>query len=142
MLGAEVGVFLNTIRKADLNITTAEWIGLSSRIDPPVAHTRAVLACSDPVALDYHATKYILFPNSKLTIHNPDQHDSPLRQYLVKCAEAGGGIYDEKYVKVMSYDFKTKALQKDDDLIVIGDKKWGNNVKALMKYLLLRYWMG
>lgn len=140
MVGAEVGVFLKTIRKADLNITSAEWIGLSSRIDPPVSHTRAVLACSDPVALDYHATKYILFPNSKLGIHNPDHRNSPLHQYLVKCAEAGGGIYDEKYVKVMSYDFKAKAIQKDDELVVVGDKKWGNNVKALMKYLFLRYW--
>lgn len=140
MLGAEIGVFLKTIRKANLNITTAEWIGLSSKTDPPVARTQAVLACSDPVALDYHATKYILFPNSKLTIHNPDHHNSPLHQYLVKCAETGGGTYDEKYVHVMSYDFKTKGIQKDGELVVIGDKKWGNNVKALMKYLVLRYW--
>ena len=139
MLGAEIAAFLKTIRKADLNITTAEWIGLSSRTDTPVAHTRAALACSDPVALDYHATKYILFPNSKLAIHNPDHHNNPLRQYLAKCAEAGGGIFDEKHVKVMSYDFKTKAIQKDDELVIIGDKKWGNNVKALMKYLALRY---
>ncbi len=29
MLGAEIAVFMKTIRKADLNITTAEWIGLS-----------------------------------------------------------------------------------------------------------------
>ena len=57
MLGAEVGVFMKTIRKADLNITTAEWIGISSRVDPPIAHTRALLASTDPVALDYHAYK-------------------------------------------------------------------------------------
>ena len=139
MLGAEIGVFLNTIRRADLNITTAEWVGLSSRIDPPVARTRAVLACKDPVALDYHATKYILFPNSKLTIHNPDHRDSPPRQYLAKCAETGGGIIDERHVKVMSYDFRTQAIQKGEELVVIGEKKWGNNVKALMKYLALRY---
>ena len=44
MLGAEIGAFMNSIRKADLNITTAEWTGLASRTDPPVAHTRAVLA--------------------------------------------------------------------------------------------------
>lgn len=142
MLGAEVGVFLKSIRKADLNITTAEWIGLSSRTDPPVAHTRAILACTDPVALDYHATKYILFPNSRFLIHNPDHQDSPLHQYLVKCAEAGGGIFEEKHVRVMSYDFKSKTIQTDDEIVVIGDKKWGNNVRAIMKYLVLRYWRG
>jgi hypothetical protein len=139
VLGAEIAVFLRTIRKADLNITTAEWIGLSSRTDHPVAHTRAVLACTDPVALDYHATKYILFPNSKLTIHNPDHKNSPLCQYLLKCAKMGGGIYDEKYAKVMSYDFKTKAFQKDDELVVIGEKRWGSNMRAIMKYLFLRH---
>jgi hypothetical protein len=73
MLGAEVGVFMNAIRRADLNITTAEWTGLASRVDPPAARTRAVLASSDPVALDYHAFKYVLYPNSGIKVHNPDE---------------------------------------------------------------------
>ena len=72
MLGAEIGVFMNTIRKADLNITTAEWVGLASRTEPPVAQTRSILACTEPVAFDYPASKYILQPNSKLSIHQPD----------------------------------------------------------------------
>jgi uncharacterized protein (DUF362 family) len=72
VLGSAIGTFMKTIRKADLNITTAEWVGISSRTDPPVAHTKAVIASTDPVALDYHAAKHILFPNSKLAIHNPD----------------------------------------------------------------------
>ena len=139
MLGTEVGVFLKTIRKADLNITTAEWVGLSSRVDPPVAHTRTVLACSDPVALDYHATKYILFPNSRLAIHNPDDPNSPLHQYLVKCAEAGGGMFDEKHVKVETYDFKKRVLQEDTELLVRGNRTWGHSPGAIMKYLVLRY---
>jgi len=29
MLGAEVAMFMNTIRRADLNITTAEWVGFA-----------------------------------------------------------------------------------------------------------------
>ena len=115
---------LRTIRKADLNITTAEWVGLSSRVDPPISHTRAVLACSDPVALDYHATKYLLFPNSSIGIHNPDDQNSPLYQYLVKCAEPGGGIYNENKVRVMSYDLKTKSIQRDDELVILGEKRW------------------
>ena len=140
MLGAEVAIFLKTIRKADLNITTAEWIGLSSRIDLPVAHTRAILACTDPVALDYHATKYILFPNSRVAIHDPDNPNSPLCEYLSKCAEAGAGVLDEKHIRVKSYDFETKALQKDDELVVLGEKTWGTNPKGILKYLVLRYW--
>ena len=139
MLGGEIGVFMNAIRKADLNITTAEWIGLASRVTPPMVQTRAVLASTDPVALDYHATKYILYPNSRLTIHNPDNQKEPLYHYLSKCAEEGGGVFDESHVAVKSFDMKTKSFQRDDDLVVVGEKRWGNDIKSIMKYLYLRF---
>jgi len=139
MLGAEIGVFLNTIRRADLNITTAEWIGLASRTEPPIAHTRAVLASADPVALDYHAAKYVLYPNSGISIYNPDDKNSPAREYLMKCAEHGGGIFDEQLVGVKSYDFNTNSFQKDDELEIIGEKKWGTHIKTIMKYFVLKY---
>jgi len=139
MIGAEIGYFMKTIRKADLNIVTAEWVGLSSRVDSPVARTRAVLASTDPVALDYHSAKYALYPNSRLRIHDPDDRKSPLHQYLVKCAEQGGGVLDEKYVKVESYDFLTEKIQKDEDLVVHAERQWGTNPKAILKYLYLRY---
>jgi hypothetical protein len=132
-------VFLNSIRKADLNITTAEWVGLASRIETPVARTRAVLACKDPVALDYHATKYILFPNSKIAFHNPDNVESPLNQYLRRCAEHGGGEIDERKVDVKSWDFERDRFQGDDELVVSGEKEWGSNPKMILKYLVLRY---
>jgi hypothetical protein len=142
MIGAEIGVFLNTIRNADLNITTAEWIGLASRTEPPVARTKAVLASTDPVALDFHSTKYLLYPNSKIPVHNPDDTQRPMNQYLLKCSEKGGGVFDEKHVTVKSYDFKTKGFQGDDDLVVIGEKTWGRDIKMLMKYGVLRFLKG
>jgi hypothetical protein len=139
MLGKEIGTFMKTIRKADLNITTAEWVGLASRSEPPVAHTRAVMACTDPVALDYHAAKYLLYPNSRISLHNPDDKKGPFREYLEKCAENGGGILDERYVAVKSYDFRTSKFQDDADLVVIGEREWGTNPKMMLKYLYLRY---
>lgn len=139
MLGSEIGVFMKTIRKADLNITTADWVGLSSRIDPPVARTRAVLASVDPVALDYHSAKYLLYPNSSLKIHDPVGRKSPVHDYLLKCAENGGGVLDERYVKVESFDFLARKLQRDEDLVVHAEKHWGTNPKAILKYLYLRY---
>ncbi len=90
MIGKAVGTYLKTIRKADLNIITAEWVGISSRTEPPVARTRAVLASTDPVILDYHAAKYLVYPNSKFKIHNPDDRLGPLREYLDQCAKEGG----------------------------------------------------
>lgn len=141
MIGAEIGVFLNTIRKADMNITTAEWIGLASRTELPAARTKAVLASTDPVALDFHAAKYLLYPNSKVSVHNPEDTKSPLNQYLVQCAEKGGGIFNEEHVSVKSHDFKTKGFQRDDALMAIGEKHWGLNLKILMKYWVLRYYL-
>jgi hypothetical protein len=138
MIGAEVAVFMNTIRRAHLNITTAKWVGMASRTEPPVARTNAVLACPDPVALDYHATKYLLYPNSKIAVHDPDDSESPLHQYLVKCAEYGGGEFDERKVEVKSYDFKTGKLQENDELVLIGEKEWGWNAKMWLKYVVLR----
>jgi hypothetical protein len=140
MLGEEIGTFMNTIRRADLNITTAEWVGLSSRTDPPVVHTKAVLASTDPVALDYHAARYILFPNSNLAIHNPDNQKGPLCPYLVKCAESSGDVLDDIKVEVKSYDFKKKTFQKNDELVISAPTHWGSNPKAILKYLILRYW--
>ncbi len=137
-MGAEVAMFMNTIRKADLNIIAAEWVGLASRTEPPVSHTRTVLVSTDPVALDYHVTKYLLHPNSSIPIHNPDNEQSPLRHYLIKCAENGGGVFDEKQVAVKSYDLKTNSFQTDDNLEIIGETTWGSHLKTLMKYLIFR----
>ena len=139
MLGAEIAVFMKTIRKADLNITTAEWIGLYSRTEPPVAHTRAVLASTDPVALDYHATKYLLYPNSGISFHNPENRQEPLYQYLFKCSKEGGGVFDERHVDVKSYDFNAMGLQSGPGFVVRGQRVWGSNVKNLMKYFTYRY---
>ena len=139
MLGAEIGVFMKKIRKADLNITTAEWVGLASRTEAPVARTRAVMACVDAVALDYHATKYVLFPNSRIAIHNPDNKTGPLHEYLFKCVQRGEGILDESNVAVKSYDFKTRKMQKDSEFVIIGEREWGSSIKSILKYLFLRF---
>jgi len=107
MLGGEVGTFLKTIRAADLNITTAEWIGWLSRTDVDKAeHTRTILASTDPIALDYYATKYLLYPvsleheSSRSEYVNPDRDDLPLRQYLDKCHEFGIGTLNEQEIEV------------------------------------------
>ena len=139
MIGAEIGVFFNTIRKADLHVVTAEWIGLSHRVQPPVTRTKAVMLSTDPVALDYHSAKYLLFPNSGIRFHDPDRPDSPAHQYIKKCAEYGGGVFNESKVVLKSYDNKTKCLQQDSESLILGDRKWGRNVKSIGKYLLFRY---
>ena len=139
MLGAEIGEFLSTIRRADLNIVSAEWVGLASRTDLPAVRTRAVLACTDPVALDYHSAKYVLYPNSGIRYHTPDDPESPTHQYLQACARHGGGTFDESEVVVRSYDIGAGRFQRDDEMVIHVEKEWGRDPKALGKYFLMRY---
>lgn len=141
MLGKEIGMFMKAIRKADLNITCAEWVGLTSRVNPPVAHTRAILASTDPVALDYHATKYVLYPNSNVSIHNPDNKKSPLYQYLLRCSGEGAGMLDEARVAVKTYDFHKGQVRDNDEPVVRGETEWGLHIRDLMKYVYFRYFV-
>lgn len=138
MLGKEIGSFMKTIRKADLNITTAEWVGLSSRTELPLVRTRAVLASTDPVALDYHGAKYLLYPNSGITVHDPDYTQGPLNQYLEKCAEQYGGFFYEEKVSIKSYDLGKGTLQNDNELALVGARQWGWRPRPILKYLYLR----
>jgi hypothetical protein len=138
MLGAEVGYFLKTVRRPFLNITTAEYCGLVDRLGLPAARTRAVAASTDPVALDFHTAKYILFANSGISKHNPEYRGSPVAQYLERCARAGEYIYDETRVEVRSFDFATGRLQGDEELAIKVDREWGGNIRSLLKYTALR----
>jgi hypothetical protein len=138
MLGAEVGYFIKTVRRPALNITTAEYCGLVSRLGAPVARTRAVAASTDPVALDFHTAKYILFPNSGIQLHNPDNPRSSLAQDLRECARVGGYCYGETGVKVISFDLASGKLQERRELAVRGDREWGGNLRNLLKFGTLR----
>ena len=60
-------------------------------------------------------------------------------QYLKACSEHGGGEFDERKVTVTSYDFNSGRFQKDDELTITGERQWGSNPKAILKYLVLRY---
>ena len=138
MLGLEIGTFLKTIRKPDLNITTAEWIGLSTRTVPPVAHTRIICASTDPVALDYHCTKYILYPNSLIKLNHPDYIKGPFHADLLKCAQTADCIFDERFVDIQSFDFSVMRMQRDNELPVTGRTIWGSDIKSLTKYFITR----
>ncbi|MBN1836553.1 MAG: hypothetical protein JW820_11930 [Spirochaetales bacterium] len=137
MIGRAVGAFMRTIRRADLNICTAEWVGLASRTEMPAARTRAVAACGDAVALDYHCAKHVLYPNSGIGVHNPDARRRPLHAYLRECAGLCGGVLDEGRVNIVSYDLESRRFQDRNDLTVRGPIRWGTDPKTLLKYLYL-----
>lgn len=139
IMGREVGLFMKTIRRADLNITTAEWTGIISRTELPTARTHAILASVDPVALDFHAAEYLLYSNSQCRHHDPEWEDGPLFQYLSECAKTSGCTFNESYIELRSFDFQLGDLRSTEHLPVHGRISWGNSVKMLLKYMLFRF---
>ncbi len=129
VLGDAIGTFMRTIRKADMHFTTAEWIGWGSREDIDKAEQAGYLfASSDPVALDYYATKYILYPaavrNNDLhkEAMNVDDPESAVRQYLEHCQQQGIGTLDES---LMIINDPTSDVDSIEFEIQIFDNKPG-----------------
>jgi hypothetical protein len=105
--GGPLGYFMKNIRKADLNIVTAEWVGWGSRIDPSKAtRMRTVLASEDPIALDYYGAKYLLHPLSSKVYHDPEDPKSSARRFLQLALKASGeGTLNERLMQVNQHDF-------------------------------------
>ena len=115
--GGPVGCFMKNVRMADLNIVTAQWVGFGSRTDTKLsARPKAILASTDPVALDYYAAKYFLLPYTPEDImsrwgynfcqyNNPDILKGPFRRQLEECHAEGIGNLEETKMKIHRFDF-------------------------------------
>jgi hypothetical protein len=103
-----LGHFLKTIRVADLNIVTAEWVGWGSRTDVTQAtRMKTILAGTDPVALDYYGAKHLVYPLSRhAEYHDPDNPRSAVARFLRLAQEAWGqGVADEGRMRVQEHSF-------------------------------------
>lgn len=106
---AAIGYFMKTIRKSDLNIVTAEWVGWGHRTDVSKAtRMRTILASTDPIALDYYGAKYLIYPLSRnKDHHDPDNPRSSVRRFLdLTLVACGEGTLDEKRMRVYEFNFK------------------------------------
>ena len=104
-----LGHFMKTVRKADLNIVTAEWVGWGDRIDINKAtRMRSVLVSTDPVALDYCGAKHLVLPLSKnQKLHDPDNTKSPIHKFLKLAQKVSGvGNMSDEQIDLIKYDFK------------------------------------
>ncbi|MFW5775613.1 MAG: hypothetical protein ACOCW2_04910, partial [Chitinivibrionales bacterium] len=95
--------FMNTIRKADLNVVTAEWVGFGHRIDVGRAtRARSIYAGVDPFALDYWGAKHLILPHSKNgDNHDPDNPQSAVGRFLRFGSEhIGYDVLDDSLITV------------------------------------------
>lgn len=103
-----LGHFMKTIRMADLNIVTAEWVGWGHRTNITKAtRMKSILAGTDPVALDYCGAKYLILPLSKKSmLHDPDNPKSPIHNFLQLARKTmGAGAVGEQNIEMIRHDF-------------------------------------
>ena len=82
-------------------ITAAIWSGWYSRTEAAAA-TNTVLACNNPVSLDYIACRDVISPYASWL--NPDLNNHS-RQQMLGCASLGLGTLDPQSIEVITYDF-------------------------------------
>jgi uncharacterized protein (DUF362 family) len=109
-IAGAIAYFMKHVYFADLNIVTAEYVGYGSRIDPNfAAHSRAILAGKDPVALDYIGAKRILLRDAKVNkisseiqrMIDPDDSTQVFRKFLNVAHSGGIGNLSSEKIKVI-----------------------------------------
>lgn len=97
--GGCLGYWIKNVRTPDLNIITAHWVGWGSRTDIQYSSKpKALLASKNPIALDYYATKKILYDETRkhtddnyfIDNNNPDENNYPLYCFLEQAEKTSG----------------------------------------------------
>ena len=102
----------------DLNLMDATYIGVSSR-GPASSYESAykanlVLAGRDPIALDYYAGKYVLYPLTEFERHHPDS------QTVKRMSKYGGYPYNAFHQYLTS---SRKELKKTGYQVTMDEKE-------------------
>lgn len=115
--GEAAGGWMNTCRKPDIFITTAEWVGWGSRYGTDATQAKTVGLSDDPVGLDYFMSKYVLYPLApQQPYFNPDYDiaNNMTRQNLNGCASMGRGTTSEAEIAAYVYDFNMPQVFRFD----------------------------
>ena len=133
--GQLVGQFMNTFYMPVLFITAAMWSGWYSRTGQAAA-TNTVLACENPVTLDYVSTRDVISPYAPWL--NPDQNNNT-RQQILGCNSQGIGTIDLTQFEIITYDFNNPTASRLDVERKIRDFKAGVTTEADVKNTINLY---
>ena len=116
-LGAHCGTMVSEVRGPVVSILDCIWVTQVMWAGYPPSYTTRLdqlLASADPVALDYWASKNVLYPIDQNAEHHPDKFDA-LRNYLIQARDvinSSGGIggqkvtMDESNINVYNLKYK------------------------------------
>lgn len=138
--GQLVGTFINSLYAPVLYITPAIYSGWYNRTATNgAAFTNTVLACTNPVSLDYIACRDVISPHAAWL--NPNNNNNTRRQ-LVGCSSQGGGTLDPQSIEVFGYDFNHPTASRLDVERKIRDFKAGNATEQDVKDAVNMYMQG
>jgi hypothetical protein len=128
-IGELVGLFINTMYAPVLFITAAMWSGWYSRTGD-AAETKTVLACENPVSLDYISCRDVISPY--VAWLNPDLNNNT-RNQILGCNNQGIGVIDPQQIEVVTYDFNKPTANRVDIERKIRDFKAGQATEQDVK---------
>ena len=102
-LGRHCGEMITRVRAPVLTVLDCIWVSLSALCGYPPETTRrldTLVGGTDPVALDYWASKHLFYPIDGNEEHHPDRFPG-LRDSLIQARDtinAGGGIFGQETV--------------------------------------------
>ena len=134
--GNLVGRFLNTMYAPVLYITAAMWSGYYSRTGNAVA-TNTVLACENPVSLDYISCRDVISPYASWL--NPADTSHNTYKQIYGCYSQNIGTMDPLSIEVISFDFNHPTATRLDVERKIRDFKAGNATQQDVKDVINLY---
>ncbi|MGO9585225.1 MAG: hypothetical protein ACLP2Y_03310 [Limisphaerales bacterium] len=140
--GQLVGTFINNLYSPVLYITAAIYSGWKDRIDTNgAAYTNTVLACTNPVSLDYISCRDVI---SKVgspppTWLDPSTQNNNTWLQLSGCNSQGIGTVNPAQIEVVTYDFNHPTASRLDVDRKIRDFKAGTATEQDVKNIINLY---
>jgi hypothetical protein len=136
--GELVGRFIKTLYAPRLYITAAMWAGHHSR-SQAATETKTVLACDDPVTLDYVSCRDVISPYAPWL--NPAL-DNNTRKQILGCHSQGIGTIDPQKIEVLEYDFNRPTASRLDVERKLREFQAGQATEQEVKAVLRLYMEG
>jgi hypothetical protein len=138
--GNLVGTYINNLYAPVLYITSAIYSGWYNRTAASgAAFTNTVLACTNPVTLDYVACRDVISPYAAWL--NPDRNNNTRKQ-IVGCNSQGIGTIDPSMFQIVTYDFNHPATTRLDIDRKVRDFKAGTATQQNVKDMINQYMQG
>ena len=140
--GQMIGTFINNLYAPVLYITPAIYSGWFNRTATEgAAYTNTVLACTDPVSLDYIAGRDVISKcgSPRPTWLDPSTRNNNTWRQLLGCNSQGIGTVEPAQLELVTHDFNTPSTPRLEVERKIRDFRTGAAAESEVKDSINRY---